>query len=612
MKRIKQLLAKGIDNLEEPEKVELLNLLTPEKLAELTDAELIEIRDAVRASADALIEDDDTSPPVLQALNELANILDVIEDDKVRRENEAADADAAKAALRERIRGVEEVEEEAPEDDGLPRDDVDENGEPIVVIAEEVVTEPVAVAAGVTVTGNSITAGTSAPSITRVAARRPADRSPRSRGNSHQAAITAASNVPGVQAGMRLDTDMKLFQAFDSAVRLAQGSNEGSFSMPVMQLRSEIPDELQLDRDVERNERIIEARSGMSALTASGGACAPVPYSYDLTTVGDDIRPVRDALARYGAQRAGVSLFTPPTITDVSGTGATTAAVSEWTYANDVTPGSDGAATKPYLRINCGSNTPTTTRVNAIVTQYESGNMLERWYPELIQAYVRLIAVYGARFAEAKNLAGIAAGSKVISHGQVLGSASDIFPALDQLFVGMRYRHRISSAMPMRVIGFEWVKRSIITDLIRRGAADRPLEERLAMADSQINSWFAARNVNVTWSPDYQFGVNTIGAAGGPVAGVQNPGPAVGFPSIARFYVFMEGAWLFLDGGEFRVGVMRDVTLVRKNDWMFFSETFENVAYHGVPGESYVYDMDICANGGYSSPLDISPCVTNS
>lgn len=611
MKRIKQLLAKGIDNLDEAEKAELLGLLTSDALAELSDSDLGELKELVQSSATVLLDSDDNSDVTIEALEALANILDVVVADEDRRTQEAEEADARKQALRERLSGPvdpDEPDPDAPDDPDLPRDDVDENGEPIVVVEEIEVGE----VGPELVTANANVVMTTTTTRSSVTAPRPRNRQPRPRDtNPRQAVIRAGANVPGVAPGAVLDTDDKLFAAFDSAVRTAEAT-DGPINIPIMSLRSDIPEELQLDRNPEVSEQKIARLTSPAAITAAGGACAPVPYRYDLPTVGDDVQPVRDGLTRLGAQRAGVSFFTPPTIADVMGTGPTTSAVSQWTYANDVTPGSDGPATKPYLRIDCGNNTPTTTRVYAVVTAYESGNMLERWYPELIQAYTNLIAVWGARFSEAKRLAAMASLSKVVSHGQVLGSASDIFPAIDQLVMGIRYRHRIVSNVTLRMFGFEWVRNSIITDLIRRGAADRPLEERLRMAISEVDTFFRARNVNITWSPDYQFGVNTIGAAGGPVAGVQNPGAVVGFPSVARFYVSIEGSFLFLDGGEFRIGVMRDVTKVRTNDWVFFTETFENVVYHGVPGEAYVYDIDICANGGYSSPLDITPCVSNS
>lgn len=610
MKRIKQLIGKGIDNLDEAEKAELMELLSPDKLAELTESELAEIKALVAESAEAMLDDEDSSDATLIALEDLANVLDAVTADEQRRAAVKADADAKKQALRDRIKGQtegegddEDADAPTPEGDDNDGDDGDNGGgdgpAPEVEVEVTVPTsqEPVVVTASNTVPA--------APRRSPVQQRGPVQARPVNR---RQAAITAAANVPGVTAGAKLDTNEKLFNAFDNAVRLAQGS-DGVLNLPVLSLHSQIPDELMLNRDSVGNTQKIEKRTE-AALTASGGACAPVPYNYDLPTVGDDTRPVRDqALNRFGATRGGASFFTPPTITDVSGTsGATNQAVSEWTYETDVTP---NGATKPYLRIDCGSDTPTITRLNAIIESYEAGNMMERWYPERMQAFTKLIGVWHARFAEAKALAGIAALSKAVNHGQILGSATDIFLALDQLIVGIRYRHRIVSALPIRVVGFEWVRKSIIADLVRRGAGDRPLEERLKMANEEVDGFFRSHNVNITWSPDFQWG-RTIGQAGGPVAGTQGIGAVVGYPSVARFYVYIDGAMLFLDGGEFRAGVMRDVQKLRTNDWVFFTESFENVAYHGVPGEAYVYDIDVCANGGYTSALDIAVCASNS
>lgn len=608
MKRIKQLLAKGIDSLDEQERAELFTLLSAEELAKLSDADLAELKGAIAEAANVLLDDEDSSAAVLAALEDLANVLDTVTGEEARRADEKADAEQKKQALRDRIRG--EAEGEGDEEESTD-ESAEGEGEPPAE-GEEPPAEESKDEEPVPVTANTVPAAPKRAPIRQTTPVRS------NRVTSRQAPITAAAGLPGLTAGMRLDTPDRQFAAWDSAVKLAMNSQSPEFKMPVISTRVEIPEDRQLDRNAELNHAKIErltsidalaANAGLPGITASGGACAPVPYRYDLPTVGDDVRPVRDALLRMGAQRGGIALFTPPTIDDVDGTGATTSAVSEWTHANDVTPADP--TTKPYLRINCGSDTATTTRVNAIIEQYEAGNMMERWYPELIAAYQKLIGVYHARFADAKLLATIATGSKAVTHATVLGSASDVFVSLDQLITGIRYRHRIVQNMPIRVIGFEWVRTSITTDLIRRGAGDRPLEERLRMANQEVNGFFSARNCNITWSPDFQFG-RTIGQAGGPMAGTQGVGSVIGLPSVARFYVFLEGSWIFVDGGQFNAGVMRDVTKIRTNDWVYFSESFENAVYHNVPGESYVYDIDICANGGYSSALDIDPCQENS
>jgi hypothetical protein len=46
----------------------------------------------------------------------------------------------------------------------------------------------------------------------------------------------------------------------------------------------------------------------------------------------------------------------------------------------------------------------------------------------------------------------------------------------------------------------------------------------------------------------------------------------------------IEGSWLFLDGGQLDLGIVRDSQLVRSNDYQTFSETFESATRIG--GES--------------------------
>jgi len=440
VKRLKQLLAKGIDRLDEAEKAELMGMLAAEKLAEYSDAEIADLKAAVRVAADEMLDDDDNGDGTIEALEALANVLDAVTQEEDRRSVEKQEAEARKAALRDSIRGAEETDE--PVVDGEADPDPEPEPEPAPEPEPEVVTASAPAPA--------------VPAPTRITRIRQRTEAPKPRTSNRRAALTAAAGLPGMHPGQVLDSDEKLFRAFDAATNLARSAS-GEFTMPIVSTHADIPAERMLDRDPLVNQAKIDAFASLDALVASGGACAPVPYSYDLVTVGDDARPVRDACLRMGAQRGGASFFVPPTITDVSGTGSTTSAVSEWTYANDVTPSSP--TTKPYLRIDCGSATAVVTRVNAIVTQYSSGNMMDRWYPELMQAYVKLIGVYHARFAEAKNLAAISALCKNVSHGQVLGSASDVFVALDQLITGIRYRHRIMAPLPIRVVGFEWVRK---------------------------------------------------------------------------------------------------------------------------------------------------------
>jgi hypothetical protein len=99
-----------------------------------------------------------------------------------------------------------------------------------------------------------------------------------------------------------------------------------------------------------------------------------------------------------------------------------------------------------------------------------------------------------------------------------------------------------------------------------------PGDDTLAIADSRINSWLSARNINVAWSMD-----------GVPGFGVDADNSTLDeFPATFQWDIFSEGTFLFLDGGTLDLGVIRDSTLVGTNDYKMFVETFEGVAMVGV------------------------------
>lgn len=574
MDRINELLAKGIETL------------TPEELAELDGL--------ISEEADALLDIAAPGDDELAQLQELADARAQVSTEDRRREDAEKDRMARRDVLAAQLRGeaADEATDAADEQDAPVAEADDTADADADAATEERV--PVTAAGGVPVPSG------------RVAVPRPSRTMPKASATT-SSALTAAMGVPGVAGGSKLDTTDKLFAAWDSAVSLAMTAS-ADVKIPVAVSRAEFPDSMVLGRDAYLNQAKIEARTSPEAITASGGICAPVPYRYDLPTVGDTGRPVRDsAMARFGVQgtRGGIKTLTPPTIEDVDGINGP---VSFWTEANDQTP--SNPTTKPYLTIPC-TNAETESRVYAIPLSFKVGNFRERWFPENVRAFQNLAAVWQARVAEAKLLASIAAGSKVVSHGQVLGSSQDTMTAIRQLIAGIRYRHRLGRGVRFRVIGFEWVLDNIITDMIRKGSGDVTDERLRKNAEAEVNGYFAALGVNVTWSPDFEYGKN-IGQAGGPLAGTQGVGSVIGYPTLARFYVYIEGAWLFLDGGELNLGVIRDSSLVGTNDMLMFSETFEGAHFHHVPGESYVYDIDICANGAAASAVDIAPCVSGS
>lgn len=571
--------------------MERIRELLDKSIGSLSSEELIELQGLLREEANATLADggDDPTQEQLDLVDELIAALEATNEELAKREGERAARAARAAEQAKKINGADEAEDDPNAEEAPVAEPVAEEApEP----EPEVEKVPVAAAAP-------------APKITRLAARRPAVAAPiaKDSGASNVAPMVAAANVPGVVAGQRLDDPDRMFKAWDSAVRLAMTAGANGTKIPVVTMSLDVPDARQLDpKDAYGNMAKIKAVCGAEALTASGGVCAPIPARYDLPVEGIDARPVRDSLARFVAQRGGVATLVPPTLSDVTG------AVGQWTMDNDEAPASP--ATKPYLTISCDLDV-NETEVYAITEQVKIGNFRARWNPEQIAAYMSLIGTWRARYAESLLLKTIADGSVKLVHGQVLGASADVFTTLRQFIATQRYRLRMARGAALHMTAPDWLRDLIIIDLVRLSGDGGTREERLARAEAVMTSWFAALNVNVTWHLDFEDGTN-IGAAGGGLAGVQGAGPVIGFPSVVRLLVYPEGAWLGLEGGSWDFGVIRDSTLVGTNDYMMFTEFAENAHYHGVPGESFVIDLDICANGGYMGPLDVDPCEAGS
>jgi hypothetical protein len=149
----------------------------------------------------------------------------------------------------------------------------------------------------------------------------------------------------------------------------------------------------------------------------------------------------------------------------------------------------------------------------------------------------------------------------------------------------------MASDAPLRVIAPAWVKDAMVADLAMSMPGDGTLS-----AANEIEGWMAARNVNITFTPDQ----NVIGSQGAT--------SLVEFTDTFTWYIFAEGTFLFLDGGTLDVGIIRDSTLVGTNDYKMFVETFEGIAYVGV--ESLAVTSTMAVNGAAAALRDTTGGAT--
>lgn len=418
--------------------------------------------------------------------------------------------------------------------------------------------------------------------------------------------MVAAANVPGVPAGQPIRDAGQAADAMWQAVQATKGfKGTQPMKVPVLKLRAEYPDDVRLGRDPQENGRRIalaqrtarehgSIRAAIEAapegIQAAGGICVPQQVRYDIPVIGSDARPVRDnMMLRFGADRGGVRTLPIPIITDVDD------AADVWTEANDQNP--TDPVTKPCLTVTCPEEDE--TLVEAITRCLQFGEFRRRYWAEQIEAWMTLVGTRHARFAETRLLEAIGAGSTDIDVGQVLGTTRSVLAGLDRAVASYRSRWRLDADDPL-VFGFPfWLYYQMRTDLARElpGSSD----ERLAVADAQLDAFFRSRFV--TPEP-------FLDGEAGQVFGAQGAGPLVGWPSTVVTYLYPPGTWLFLDGGEFEIGIIRDSSLVETNDARWFGETFEGAHFHGI--ESMRLEFDTCPDGSTSATVDLDPCTTGS
>ena len=173
----------------------------------------------------------------------------------------------------------------------------------------------------------------------------------------------------------------------------------------------------------------------------------------------------------------------------------------------------------------------------------------------------------------------------------LLGTARDVLTALDLAGAGMRNSHRMLPATPLR-----WMAPATLRDEMRadlaRGLDTGTSDERLAVADATIDAFFMARHINVTWFIDGEAGQ---------VFPTQHDGELRGWHPTVISYLFPEGTFVYLDGGELNLGVVRDSTLNGKNDFQMFDENWEEVAFVGAV--SYRLAMTVSATGAAAGTI---------
>ncbi len=551
----------------------LLAAITSDDATDLTDEQIAQAETDLLAAFDAVragdVEDVDATD--VDLLSQIADGIDGLRALAAERIEAAAERQAAIDALAERV-AVADADEADADDATEPDADADDATEPTAeaddvdeVEATETEREPEPVSAA-------------APARPRV---RPSLSAIRDRAPAPTPPAPAGPVIYGSRGEVLSSMD-------DVAAAMAERVNEGlgvatSGTEKVRVAR--IPGNFAADRVLDGTADLdrITAVTAPEAIVASGGFCAPAEVNYDLITTGVTTRPVRDALARFQASRGSVQLPAPPTLASVDTAGAD-AAVGQHTNTED-----EAAATKPIQVIDCADFT--TYETYAVTKRLRFGNFGARAFPEQVTAWNGLTTVAHARLAEGLLLDALKTLSTNVTTSTVFGASRDLAEAAIRGAVAWRSRHRAPDAR-LRVLMPWWVPMLGTVDVFR-GSDDA---DTLMGAQDVFSSLLANAGVNVS------FYLDTPSTGTSQVFGAQAAAALDGWPGHVQWAMFDEGHYLFLDGGNLDLGIVRDSTLNETNDAETFAETSEGVGKHGV--EALWVTSAVCPNGEFQIPVD--------
>lgn len=400
--------------------------------------------------------------------------------------------------------------------------------------------------------------------------------------------LVASAGMHGYAEGQALSR-LEMAQAMIDRRRRLSTINGVREEVVVASAKWEYPEERVLDpRDkYEVTQAKLNAVVGEDALVASGGLCAPVTPYYELANVSVPDRPVRDSLAAFQAVRGGLNFAAPPVLGDV------TTAISYITEAEDAEGGT--FATKSCQVVDCPDFSTVDVAIIAHCIQF--GNLGARAFPEQVAQFSDLVMAAHARVAETALLDGIAAASTAVTAATTTYGYAGTGGLLGEILTaaaGMRSRNRMARDARLRIILPEWATSWLVSDLVN---------SQFIRFEYSISGVVELLRTLVGVEPTF----TKDGATGASqVYGAQGAGALLTFPDTIVWYLFPEGSYLFLDGGELELGIVRDSVLNSTNDFQIFGETFENIAFVGV--ESLAVTSTICPAGSTGGPATLITC----
>lgn len=387
--------------------------------------------------------------------------------------------------------------------------------------------------------------------------------------------IMASVDVPGFRPGEVVE----LSDITDGVMRRATGlKTAGGGTGLVASYKLPFPDELVVKDSSsapEGSKALMHAadqrRLNGGDLVASGGWCAPSETVYDITDIA--CPDMLWDLPEVQINRGGLRFFRTPAL-DVA------ALTFVHTEQDDI-----AGNTKPCFDIPCP--TPLDVRAQAQGVCLSAGILTQRFFPELIDWYVRnsMVAHEIRIKSEAYDTAraGIigATPTRAVTVRASFAAFSAVYEAVALQAADMIERYNLCDSTQLEVVFPWWSKNLFLADLARQdGVALEDLDE------SRLTSAFAKLGVNVQWARGLAPAVPTD--IGGTTL-------ATTWPDAVEFMIYPAGNYQLGRGPEVNLGVIIDSVTVATNDEKIFSE--EAVMLIDRLGLARLVTVDVCPDG---------------
>lgn len=332
----------------------------------------------------------------------------------------------------------------------------------------------------------------------------------------------------------------------------------------------------------DRNERFRERAVAISegTMVASGGVPGPPEPNYNVITYGQADRPIRDGLPSVLMKRGATIYNTSPVLSAVTldtGSGA----IGTVTSAQDL-----ATATKDVQEVP--APVQKTVTVEAETMRWSQGNFADRFLPEWTAAFMKLGQVAFARHNEALRLADIKANctqyTDTVAH---LGAYRDlkrqVLGEMEQLEDLLR-----DFAVPICLILPEYLPALLATDLIAQQPGDEAYTVTEESVRRDVEGWDPS--LHVIWAKDSIRGRLSVTPSG------QSP-RTPGFDEDVEWALFPEGAFVYGDGGQLDLGILRDTVVSATNKFQTFFEGWEALLPLVDKSICFWNTSSLCANG---------------